>query len=266
MFGSEELDVSDDRSVRARSFGAVATQYDTFRPALPAAFNERLGLALGVHVVEVAAGTGLATRTLLESGADVIAVEPDENMLRTLQTLSPGADARHGSAEHVPVDDAWADFLIVVNAWHWVNVELAATEASRVLRVGGSLVVVRNGTDNGDPKIHQMLELRRPHRRRESPDPDRVAPPPDGTILYGSTNSTRFDAPVSGAFRWSWSRSVDQLVGLMGTYSGVITTSPEEQTRIHEATRELANDLADASGNVTVPMLTAWSQSVRRGH
>jgi SAM-dependent methyltransferase len=66
--------------LRANSFGGEATAYDTHRPRYPDDLVDEL-LSSGARLVlDVGAGTGIASQQLAERGADVLAVEPDARM------------------------------------------------------------------------------------------------------------------------------------------------------------------------------------------
>jgi SAM-dependent methyltransferase len=65
---------------RADSFGAAARIYDARRPRYPDQLIDDL-LARGAQrVLDVGAGTGIASEQFLGQGADVLAVEPDPRM------------------------------------------------------------------------------------------------------------------------------------------------------------------------------------------
>jgi SAM-dependent methyltransferase len=93
-------------------------------------------------VVEVGAGTGIATRALRRRGAVVLPVDHGAAMLRRLQ--SRGADFPspvQADAHALPVRTAWADLVCYAQAWHWTVPQRACAEAARVLRPGGALAV-----------------------------------------------------------------------------------------------------------------------------
>ena len=70
-----------DRSFGRQAFGLNPAAYHAARPEYPDWVYDRLvrcGLRPGVRVFEIGAGTGKATRRLIERGADpLVAVEPD---------------------------------------------------------------------------------------------------------------------------------------------------------------------------------------------
>ena len=66
---------------RAEAFGSAAEEYDRHRPHYPAALIAGL-VADDARVLDVGAGTGIASAQLVEAGAHVLAVEPDSRMAR----------------------------------------------------------------------------------------------------------------------------------------------------------------------------------------
>jgi ubiquinone/menaquinone biosynthesis C-methylase UbiE len=112
---------------RARSFGAVAADYAEHRPGYPAeAVQWALAPAPGVHVLDLGAGTGKLTEALLErSGVRVTAVDPDPEMPAQFTRRLPDVDARLGTAEDVPLPDASVDAVLVGQAVHWFDLDVA---------------------------------------------------------------------------------------------------------------------------------------------
>jgi SAM-dependent methyltransferase len=145
-----------------RGFGLAADAYERGRPDYPAAaidfLAERLELRPGRVVLDLAAGTGKLTRLLVPTGADVIAVEPIEEMRAKID----GARALDGTAEAIPLPDASVDAVTVAQAFHWFRAEEAVREIRRVLRPGGGLALVWNVRDERDPVQAAASEIMRP--------------------------------------------------------------------------------------------------------
>jgi SAM-dependent methyltransferase len=155
-----------------RGFGLAADAYERGRPDYPAAAIEwlvdRLDLRPGRTVVDLAAGTGKLTRLLVPSGAEVIAIEPIEEMRAKIEN----ARVLAGTAEAIPLGDASVDAVTVAQAFHWFKPDEALAEIHRVLRPGGGLALVWNVRDDRDPlqaavsAIMQPLEEGVPRRHR----------------------------------------------------------------------------------------------------
>ena len=132
-----------------QTFGRVADAYERTRPEYPAEAVEHavaeLALEADATVLDLAAGTGKLTRLLRERFANVIAVEPDEAM-----RVHIGGDARAGTAEAIPLDDASVDVVFVGDAFHWFDFDRAFAEIARVLRPGGGLVLLWNSWGERD--------------------------------------------------------------------------------------------------------------------
>ncbi|MCT9082014.1 class I SAM-dependent methyltransferase [Streptomyces fulvoviolaceus] len=133
-------------TARAHSFNAAAAQYAANRPSYPPALfdtiEEVAGRSLaGARVVDVGAGTGIATALLHARGADVIAVEPGDGMAAQFRRSHPGIPIVKGNGNTLPLAAACADFVTYAQAWHWTDPALAIPEALRVLRPGGALTL-----------------------------------------------------------------------------------------------------------------------------
>lgn len=151
-----------------RGFASAADVYEESRPSYPteaiAWLSDRIELAPGRTVVDLAAGTGKLTRLLTPTGASVIAIEPVDEMREALARTTPTADARPGTAERTGLPDASADAVTVAQAFHWFDGPAALAEIHRVLRPGGHLVLVWNVRDLSDPVQHDVDELFAPYR------------------------------------------------------------------------------------------------------
>ncbi|MEU9912638.1 class I SAM-dependent methyltransferase [Streptomyces sp. NBC_00490] len=133
-------------TARAHSFNAAAAQYAANRPSYPPALFDAVedlaGRPLtGSRVVDVGAGTGIATALLHARGADVLAVEPGDGMAAQFRRTHPDIPIVRGNGNTLPLADDSADFLTYAQAWHWTDPNRAIPEAVRVLRPGGALAL-----------------------------------------------------------------------------------------------------------------------------
>jgi SAM-dependent methyltransferase len=127
------------------AFDPVAVDYDAYRPLYPGELFDALELYAGTlaaaRILDLAAGTGIATRSLRERGASVVAADLGADMLRVLQSRSPGVPVVHARGEALPFADESFDLVTCATAWHWLSRERRYVETFRTLRPGGALAV-----------------------------------------------------------------------------------------------------------------------------
>jgi SAM-dependent methyltransferase len=219
--------VSDDE--RRYSFESVAEIYESGRPPYGdeaiAWIAERLAIGPGRRVLDLAAGTGKLTRQLIPLGADVVAVEPGDQMRGVLERVLPDVEALAGSAEAIPLPDASVDAATVGQAFHWFRTQEALAELHRVIRAGGGIALVWNLWDEGDPLLAAIDALVR--RWRPGPtwrdDYDRA--------LFGELEER--------SFRQHRVLATGSLVEWVASSSGVATAAPDERERMLDEVRAL---------------------------
>ena len=132
-------------------FSSRVDDYARYRPSYPRPalelLRERCGLVAGAVVADLGSGTGILTELLLECGAQVFAIEPNQQM-RAAAEAQLGHDARFhsvaGSAEATTLAPASVDLLVAGQAFHWFDPQRARSEALRVLRPGAWAALLWN--------------------------------------------------------------------------------------------------------------------------
>ena len=154
----------------AQGFGASAAveAYERGRPTYPAEavayLIERLAVAPGSALIDLAAGTGKLTRLLLPTGADLIAVEPVAAMRDRLLQILPGVRVLDATAESLPLPDASVDAVTVAQAFHWFDAPRAVAEIGRVVKPGGHLGLIWNVRDERVGWVAEVTGIMEPHR------------------------------------------------------------------------------------------------------
>ena len=159
--------MSDVHDAAMQGFGAEAQSYVRGRPEYPAQLLTwlagNLGLAPEKVALDLGAGTGKFTKLLVQTGAQVLAVEPVEAMRDQLSRSLPTVHALSGSAEHMPLASASTDAVVCAQAFHWFATEKALAEIHRVLKPGGGLGLVWNVRDESVDWVGRLTEIITPY-------------------------------------------------------------------------------------------------------
>jgi SAM-dependent methyltransferase len=119
------------------SFEAVADKYDAARPPYPDEVFDALGPVDGIRVLDVGAGTGIATRALIARHANVVAIDPGRELLRRATTHTADLVAVVADGAALPVRSNTVDLACFAQAWHWLDPATRVAEVARVVRSGG---------------------------------------------------------------------------------------------------------------------------------
>ena len=132
-------------------FSDRVENYVRYRPGYPPAVIEELkaecGLVPDDVVADIASGTGIWTRILLENGNPVFGVEPNAEMREAgerLLAVFPKFTSVAGTAEATTLPDQSVDVVTAAQAAHWFHRERARREFVRILKPGGWLVLLWN--------------------------------------------------------------------------------------------------------------------------
>jgi SAM-dependent methyltransferase len=149
----------------AQGFSAGADAYARGRPSYPPAAIDHIvkefALGSGRRVLDLGAGTGIFTDLLVETGANVVAVEPVAEMRAKLQAALPAVTTLDGTSEAIPVDDASVHAVTCAQSFHWFDPMRAVPEIIRVLRPAGGLALVWNQRDERVPWVAEMSRITR---------------------------------------------------------------------------------------------------------
>jgi SAM-dependent methyltransferase len=220
----------------ALSFGAAAHLYDAIRPTYPAA---AVAWALGeapLRVLDLGAGTGRLTRVLLDAGHEVVAVDPDPQMLAVLAARHPRATALAGPAERIPLPEGTVDAVVCGQAYHWFDRQAALPEIARVLVPGGTFAPLWNLRDEDVAWVAELSAI----IGSEGADLART----DGVGEYGPW----FAGTEHQVFEHSAAITPEGLVDLVRSRSYYLTADDARQAQMVAAVRELAATHPDLAG------------------
>ena len=132
-------------------FSSRVDNYVKYRPGYPPEVIHTLTASYGLTpasvVADIASGTGLFTRLLLENGNPVFAVEPNAEMRDAGEKFLgayPNLTTLKGSAEATTLPNHNVDFITAAQAAHWFDRDKARREFVRILKPGGWCALIWN--------------------------------------------------------------------------------------------------------------------------
>ncbi|WP_144795743.1 class I SAM-dependent methyltransferase [Microbacterium paludicola] len=241
---------------RATSFGAAAADYEAARPDYP--FDAVAWMLENMphgsrRIADVGAGTGKLTRVLADApDAEVVAVDPDPEMLATLRSAVPGVPTFVGTAERMPVPDASLDAVVLGQAWHWVDPAAASTEIGRTVRAGGVLGLIWNTRDSRAAWVRRLTAIMHSSAAEEM------------LAAGGPTIAVPFREVEAGQWEWSRAMTRAQLHRMADSRSHLITASEDQRRAIHQEMDRLFDELGlRADETIEVPYVTRAYRAVR---
>ncbi len=214
---------------RAREFDAAALAYHRYRPRYPEALFDGLMTAAEIEpqdrVLEIGAGTGIATRGLVERGLSVTATEPSVAMLEIGRSELGDQVAWHCARfEDLPDIDP-VRLVLAFNAWHWVEPTTALDQVASVLQPGGSIALIWTEVVSwGESPFEQLLV-----EATGSVWPKTIQSVLDTRRFV--ENDGRFGAFAESRFQFDRALTADEYVALTRTYGGNHTVERDKAIR-----------------------------------
>ncbi|MFJ3776751.1 class I SAM-dependent methyltransferase [Streptomyces sp. NPDC090075] len=249
----------------AESFGVDAHRYDQARPGYPDTLVTRIVAGSpGPDVLDVGCGTGIAARQFQAAGCTVLGIEPDARM-------ADFARAR-GLRVEAATFEAWQsagrtfDAVIAAQSWHWVDPDVGALKAARVLRPGGRLAVFGHVYE---PPAEVAEPFAAAFRRAAPDSPLNGRPARRPLDLYEAAyakiadrirETEQFDDPEQWRFDWARSYTRDQWLELLPTTGGLTRLRPDQLDGILDVVGEAIDSLG---GRFTMNYTTLAATALR---
>jgi SAM-dependent methyltransferase len=202
-------------------FERMAAEYASARPLYPSMIFDVLAaegvIGSGLRVLEVGAGAGLATKELVASGSDVVALEPGRDLGSLLKVTVPDVEVITNRLEDAELPQGAFDSAVAATSLHWVDLASGLPKLHLTLRPGGHLAVFRNvfGDDTVvtefRDRVNQIVTARGgPENTKQEPRPTMV-----------ELSAGGYFAPLrSEHWRWDIELTTQQVTRLFRTFSG----------------------------------------------
>lgn len=239
--------------VEPMHFDADAAGYAAARPPYPPELWRRLRalglLRPGDSALDLGAGTGQATGSLLEAGLSVTAIEPGTRLARLLHQAHPAAQLIVNRAEEADLEASSFDLVVAATSIHWMDLhELLPKVYSTLIKPHGRFAVWRNVF--GDPEAPVTTFRRRVAQIVDARlAPPRPGPPAEDSLAMAEalTGSGLFTVVDASTYRWSLDLDAAAIGRLFATFSDWSLAEVEQAV-------EAATDL----GGMVTEHYTSW--------
>jgi ubiquinone/menaquinone biosynthesis C-methylase UbiE len=183
-------------------------RWDYAREAI-SAIIQRAGVSNDTVVADIGAGTGILTRHFVGKAKMVYAIEPDPEMRAMASKLletEASCMIMNASAEYTGLPDNILDVVLVGQAIHWFEPELARNEIHRILKPSGWLALLRNYNteDSYCQSVNPLFE------KFSKPGPARLISRQSEGFYYGNNDFQKMLFPFT--FTQSWQGFIGSLI------------------------------------------------------
>ena len=254
------------RSFGREAFGLDPAGYHAARPAYPElvwqALRERAGLAAGIDVLEIGAGTGLATEPLLlAQPRRLVAVEPDARLAAFLgeRLGGPKLEIVVASFEETNLGRSSFDLVASATTFHWLDAPRSLRLIHGLLRPGGAVALWWNVF--GDPRRTDAFHNATAHLfagGAATPSGSGVTKLPYGLDVEArlvDLRTGRFTPDEPLVLDWTLTLDPPAVRRLYSTYSNVAAMPPDRRDRLLDGLEDVAE--REFGGVVTRNMTTA---------
>lgn len=144
---SELGEASDPLTRFSDRVGDYVRHRPDYPPALVDFLRSRAGLEPGAVVADIGSGTGIFTARLLEAGASVFAIEPNDAMRAAAEDAlagRPGFTSLKATAEATGLPGGCVGLVTCAQSFHWFEAASARREFKRILVPAGFCALIWN--------------------------------------------------------------------------------------------------------------------------
>lgn len=219
-------------------FERRAREYATSRPPYPPALFELLEaeavIGPGTRVLEVGAGSGLATRELVKAGSSVVAIEPGRDLATLLAQEHVDVSVIVATLEDAVLPTHLFDSAVAATSMHWVELSTGLPKLHAALREGGWLAVWR--TRFSDDSVVTAFRRHVQEIAQARSTPPAVRDRPNSSTMEELTEGGWFEAVSTERWRWSIELDADGIRRLFRSF-------PEWTDAEVEGVSQAADDL-----------------------
>ncbi|MGH9918280.1 MAG: class I SAM-dependent methyltransferase [Nitrososphaerales archaeon] len=249
----------------------MAERYDRSRPSYPEDLIDGIlgSSPTALSVLDVACGTGIASRQMTQKGARVLGVDLNARMAEIAE--------RNGIPTEVSAFETWDprgrtfDVVTCAQAWHWLDPGPSSVKASAVMRPGGRLCLFWNVGHHPDDLVDALESAYRRALPENSPHfigyaANRASDPVADLTNHVSTfllASGHFSNPMTKSFPWSRTYTSEEWIEELHTHSDHAALAPGLQTNLFA---EITRVIEAYGGAFRMPYVTILISAAAAGH
>ena len=146
-------------------YDSVASAYDRTRPRYPAEILAQMQSIAKLQpvksVLEIGAGSGIATVELAKLGANIVALEPSKSacaIARDKCNAYPNVEVVNTIFEDWDLKARKFDVVVAATSFHWITPEVRYIKTAEALKDNGLLVLLWNTPPQPSYETHQGLQ------------------------------------------------------------------------------------------------------------
>ncbi|HSX27846.1 MAG TPA: class I SAM-dependent methyltransferase [Candidatus Saccharimonadales bacterium] len=243
------------------AYTGTAQYYDLYRPSIPGEVVERVVAAVtaqasSAHLLDLGTGTGKVLERFLPHFTDIIAVEPEDEMMalakRRLVPHMAADTSIHfvtGRAEDMEIPEEWhASLVTICRAFHWMDQAAVLQKLNQIVAPSGVIAVLNDKSiwNLQEPWciiVKGVVQEILGQERRAGDDLFNPPKEPFSQIFAASAFSKVEEFSVHVERTWT----VDQIIGYL--YSNSFAAKPlfgdyveQFESAVHQRLEPLAED------------------------
>jgi SAM-dependent methyltransferase len=246
---SEHINLNEGR----RLFGLNPQGYEDSRPDYPIWIFDHLrargALVDATPTLEIGAGTGKATRRLLDYGANPLTVvEPDARFAALLGKAVNASPAYcrviHDSFEDVVLSDNQFNLVVAATSFHWIEPISGLRKIKRLLRRDGFVALFWNvlGDVDKEDLFHDATHsLLTPLAVGPSENPDTVPFALNRAAREAEANAAGFNSTEYRESRWLLVLTTEQVGKLYESFSHIQRLDADARAKLLDELMTIAD-------------------------
>jgi len=247
------------------TFDVFAENYHSVRPGYPPElFGDIQGLCDVGHasrLLEIGAGSGIATAQLARFGAHVVAIEPGEHLAALAREQMAGfrnVEVQENAFEDFDAQEQF-DAVLAFTAYHWIDEGIKYQKVLDLLRKNGDLVLVWNSFFLSNTKVTEEVNAAFHHHLPDEYPRGSTVPEVNEMVL-SKLHRREQEIVVNESFYTTTLRKYYAVYNYNATtYPKFLNTFPkiaEVESGRKERFLNRIGDIVDAFGSISVPVLT----------